>query len=159
MEIEGVDQSQVESSSLNYKDSLLKMVGDHHANIPLENINDILLSKEKVYEENGFSDTDFDLCHNIPISQTEYKEWCKPWRSSLIMNLLGKTISLRFLENSLQQLWVKNESNNLGTMLKVDKLTSIHSRGCFARICVKVNLEKKLVPRIQVLGKSLPVEY
>lgn len=30
----------------------------------------------------------------------------------------------------------------LGTMLKIDKLTSIHSRGHFAQICVEIDLDK-----------------
>ncbi|RYR08368.1 hypothetical protein Ahy_B05g076023 [Arachis hypogaea] len=44
-------------------------------------------------------------------------------------------------------------------MLKVDKATSIHSRGRFARIYVKIDLSKKLVPRISVLGNILNIEY
>lgn len=38
--------------------------------------------------------------------------------------------------------------SKLGTMLKVDHLTSVHSLGQFKRICVKVDLKKKLVPKI-----------
>ncbi|XP_016205096.1 uncharacterized protein LOC107645551 [Arachis ipaensis] len=40
----------------------------------------------------------------------------------------------------------------IGTMLKVDRTTSIHFRGKFARICVEIDLTKKLVPRISILG-------
>lgn len=47
----------------------------------------------------------------------------------------------------------------LGTMLKVDRLTSIQSRGKFARICVEIDLERKLTSKIQVLGQVLSVEY
>nr|KYP57514.1 Uncharacterized protein At4g02000 family [Cajanus cajan] len=49
--------------------------------------------------------------------------------------------------------------NKLGSMLKIDKLTSIHSRGKFARICVEVNLNKKLVSMINVLGYVIKLEY
>ncbi|RYR01851.1 hypothetical protein Ahy_B06g080712 [Arachis hypogaea] len=44
-------------------------------------------------------------------------------------------------------------------MLKIDRATSIHSRGKFARICVKIDLSKKLVPRISILGSTLNIEY
>nr|KYP52894.1 LINE-1 reverse transcriptase isogeny [Cajanus cajan] len=49
--------------------------------------------------------------------------------------------------------------NKLGTMLKIDKLTSIQSRGKFARICVEIDLQKKLVSQIDVLGYILKLEY
>ncbi|RYR66808.1 hypothetical protein Ahy_A03g012892 [Arachis hypogaea] len=44
-------------------------------------------------------------------------------------------------------------------MLKIDRTTSIHTRGKFVRICVKIDLSKKLVPRISVLGTTLSIEY
>ncbi|KAL4330130.1 hypothetical protein AHAS_Ahas13G0369300 [Arachis hypogaea] len=44
-------------------------------------------------------------------------------------------------------------------MLKVDRTTSIHSRGKVARICVEINLVKQLEPRILVLGCELHLEY
>nr|KYP38810.1 Transposon TX1 uncharacterized [Cajanus cajan] len=49
--------------------------------------------------------------------------------------------------------------SKLGTMLKIDKLTSIQSRGRFARICVEIDLQKKLVSQINVLGHILKLEY
>ncbi|XP_015965172.1 uncharacterized protein LOC107488895 [Arachis duranensis] len=49
--------------------------------------------------------------------------------------------------------------STIGHMLKIDRSTSIHSRGRFARICVKIDLAKKLVPRISVLGSELYIEY
>lgn len=47
----------------------------------------------------------------------------------------------------------------LGTMLKVDRLTSIHSRGQYARICVEVNLDKPLKSFIEIRGHKLFLEY
>ncbi|XP_057720823.1 uncharacterized protein LOC130935215 [Arachis stenosperma] len=49
--------------------------------------------------------------------------------------------------------------STLGTMLKIDRATSVHSRGRFARICVELDLSKKLVPKISILGQILNVEY
>src|ERR1044072_9006190 len=48
---------------------------------------------------------------------------------------------------------------NLGKLLRIDRLTSIHSRGKFARICVEIDLNKKLVPSIRVMGLVLNLEY
>ncbi|RYR33588.1 hypothetical protein Ahy_A10g048187 isoform C [Arachis hypogaea] len=44
-------------------------------------------------------------------------------------------------------------------MLKIDRTTSIHSRGYFARICIEIDLRKQLVPRISVFGEVLNIEY
>ncbi|KAL4314812.1 hypothetical protein AHAS_Ahas15G0122500 [Arachis hypogaea] len=44
-------------------------------------------------------------------------------------------------------------------MLKVDELTSIHSRGKFARICVEIDLRKKIVPSFTALGKDFNIVY
>ncbi|RYR57473.1 hypothetical protein Ahy_A05g023204 isoform D [Arachis hypogaea] len=44
-------------------------------------------------------------------------------------------------------------------MLKVDEHTSIHSRGKFARICMEVDLRKKLVTSFSTLGKYFRLEY
>nr|KYP36964.1 hypothetical protein KK1_041875 [Cajanus cajan] len=49
--------------------------------------------------------------------------------------------------------------SKLGSMLKIDKMTSVHSRGKFARICVEVNLMKKLVSKINVMGHIIKLEY
>ncbi|RYQ86968.1 hypothetical protein Ahy_B10g106575 [Arachis hypogaea] len=45
--------------------------------------------------------------------------------------------------------------STIESMLKVDCATSIHSRGRFVRTCVKIDLSKKLVPRISVMGYTL----
>lgn len=47
----------------------------------------------------------------------------------------------------------------LGSMLKVDWLTSVHSRGQYARICVDIDLEKPLKSFILTRGHKLCLEY
>ncbi|MED6124737.1 hypothetical protein PIB30_061744 [Stylosanthes scabra] len=44
-------------------------------------------------------------------------------------------------------------------MLKIDEITVVQSRGKFARICVEIDLSKKLIPQISVLGNTLNIEY
>ena len=46
-----------------------------------------------------------------------------------------------------------------GTMLMFDQNTSVHSRGKFARICEEINLQRKLVLAISILGREFKVEY
>lgn len=49
--------------------------------------------------------------------------------------------------------------SNIGTMLKVNTLTSVHFRATFARICVEIDLRKKLVPKFSVLSHEFSLEY
>ncbi|RYQ83809.1 hypothetical protein Ahy_B10g102667 [Arachis hypogaea] len=44
-------------------------------------------------------------------------------------------------------------------MLKINRTTSIHSRGKFARLYVEIDLIKQLVPRNFVLGSILNIKY
>lgn len=49
--------------------------------------------------------------------------------------------------------------SGLGTMLKVDRLTSIYSRGQYDRICVEIDLDKPLKSYIIIRGFKLLNEY
>lgn len=49
--------------------------------------------------------------------------------------------------------------SKLGTMLKIDDITSLHSRGKFARICVEIDLQRELVPTFTALGRDFGLEY
>lgn len=54
--------------------------------------------------------------------------------------------------------FLKRIRSNLSKFLKVDKLTLIHSRGKFIRICVKLDLEKPLEFHIYVRRHKLQIE-
>ncbi|RYR79730.1 hypothetical protein Ahy_A01g004543 isoform B [Arachis hypogaea] len=56
-----------------------------------------------------------------------------------------------------QFLW--RVGSTIDHMLNIDRTTSIHSIGKFARIRVEIDLAKQLVPRISVLGCELHLEY
>ena len=70
-----------------------------------------LESQEREEEERKENATNFDQraedpsCPIIPISKEKQKELCKPWRSALIVKLLGKRISMHFLHARLLKLW------------------------------------------------------
>lgn len=165
----------------------------------------------------------------IHVTDAELKEWCNPWLLTLVVNVLGKNINYRVLENKIQRDWAnkgrvkiidlpkgfyvvqftkeedyrhalfegpwmvanhyllvqrwrsnfnksaKKESKvavwvripelplelyneeflkrlgfALGTYLKMDRLTSIHSKGQFACFCVEMDLAKPLTPQVVV---------
>lgn len=49
--------------------------------------------------------------------------------------------------------------SHIGTMLRIDDLTSLHSGGKFARICVELDLQRELVPSFTALGREFKFEY
>lgn len=49
--------------------------------------------------------------------------------------------------------------STLETMLKVDKITSLHSRGKYARICVELDLDKPLASHLYLRGMKIFLEY
>ena len=85
------------------------------------------------------------------------------WRPFFLMN--GKITKKVALWIRIQRLSIELYSNiflhmigiSLGKFLKVDKLTSIQSKGKFVRICVKLDLEKPLETHIYVHGLSMKV--
>nr|KYP53594.1 hypothetical protein KK1_024489 [Cajanus cajan] len=44
-------------------------------------------------------------------------------------------------------------------ILKVDRFTSIHSRGRYGTICIKVDLKEKLLSAIEARGEKFLLEY
>ncbi|XP_057746431.1 uncharacterized protein LOC130965690 [Arachis stenosperma] len=180
----------------------------------------------------------FNPCPTIPVSKEEFEEWCKPWKNTLMVKVLGKRVTFAFMKQRLQRDWegkgkihvidmnrdyflvhfsdeeyynhalmegpwmvaghylivqrwrpfflsgstearkiaawiripnlpielynhrfLWRVGSAIGHMLKIDRTTSIHSRGKFARICVEIDLTKQLVPRISVLGCELHLKY
>nr|KYP60277.1 hypothetical protein KK1_015730 [Cajanus cajan] len=124
---------------------------------------DELVEKEENLLVDG--DSNPDPCPTINVTQEEFEKWCSPWKKALIIHVLGKHIAFKALENKVNQNFIYNDhflwgaQSKLGKMLKIDKLTSIHSRGKFARICMEVNLNRKLVSMINVMGHIIKLEY
>lgn len=44
----------------------------------------------------------------VPISLEEYEEWCRPWKFSLVVKLLGKRIGFKWMNQRLHHLWARN---------------------------------------------------
>ena len=187
----------------------------------------------------GRSEEEEDSLPTLTFSREQYERWCAPWRKSLIVRLLGKSMSLWNMQSRLLRLWKTKEKftvrdigndcfvvsflceedmeyvylegpwmladhylvvqrwqpnfdpldenyhrkiaawiripvlpleffnaeslhmigNLVGKTLKVDSRTYLTERGKFARICVELDLDKKLWPAIRIFGKELIVEY
>ncbi|MED6174349.1 hypothetical protein PIB30_068222 [Stylosanthes scabra] len=84
------------SPKVSYKDSLLTPVGPHLRD-EIDGIGTID-ENEPNPEEKWYNDEDkgnrqekpFDPCPTIPVSQKEFEEWCKPWRSTLMVKILDE---------------------------------------------------------------------
>lgn len=189
-------------------------------------------------EEREVTGNDSTPYPEVRVSDEELADWCSKWERTLVVNVLGKKVNFKVLENKIKREWTKTGKiqiidmprgyyavkftsdedykhalmegpwmvadhyllvqrwrpnflknadtvrriavwlripelplelyndkflwrlgSTIGCMLKIDHLTSIHSRGKFARICVEVDLSKKLVPKVMVRGELLNVEY
>ena len=53
------------------------------------------------------------LCPIIPVHNWKKKEWCKPRKKDLIVNLLEKKIGFKFLKNKMEEIWGLNSTLNL----------------------------------------------
>lgn len=55
--------------------------------------------------------------------------------------------------------FIRRLGSTIGVMLKIDMLTSLQPRGQFARICVEIDLDKPLDPKVIVRGHIISLEY
>lgn len=216
--------------------------GDEEGEEDFEDWDDAELPENRWYKEPVDEEVTNRIGHGgipeILVSDKELNEWSQQWNLTLIINVMGRKVNFRALENKLNRDWArtgpiqiidmprgyyavkfhKEEDYNhvlfegpwmiadhyiliqrwrrnflssarvekkvavwvripelplelynkkfltrlgasFGMLLKVDQLTSIHSRGKFARICVEMDLEKPVVPQVRVRGEVLKLEY
>ncbi|KAF7824071.1 uncharacterized protein G2W53_022215 [Senna tora] len=69
--------------------------------------------------EEGYSDSDvsceedddgspFVSCPKLKFTQEELDEWCSPWKLTLIVHLMGRTVGVTFMKNRLEKLWKRD---------------------------------------------------
>ncbi|XP_028757252.1 uncharacterized protein LOC114716409 [Neltuma alba] len=185
-------------------------------------------------------DTDDDEdCPTLKVSRADYERWCAPWRKSLIVKLLGKSVLLWVMKNSLKWMWkttkafttrdidngyfvvsfedeedlnriyqegpwmvsnrylvvqrwrpnfdpwsadlqkkiavwiripllpleffnaesLKMIGSLIGRALKIDRVTYGSERGKYARICVEIDIKKRLKSAVNIFGRCRCVEY
>ncbi|KAL4381115.1 hypothetical protein AHAS_Ahas04G0101200 [Arachis hypogaea] len=126
-----------------YRDGLGKLNPQEIVEMILEDYIPEDLNMEAMIEDQA----PFNLNPMLKVSFEEYDKWhVDDSRPLHVVELYNKFF-----------LW--KVSKALGTMLKVDKLASIHSHRKFMRICVKIDLRKKLVPTFSALGKEFNIVY
>ncbi|KAF7841373.1 reverse transcriptase [Senna tora] len=62
-------------------------------------------------EEGRLSDKEgeeVNLCPKLEFSQEEYDRWCQPWRLTLLVRLMGRSMGVSFMCNRLEKLWGRN---------------------------------------------------
>ena len=87
------------------------------------------------------------------------------WRPFFLMNAkitnkVAMWIKIQHLPIELyNNIFLDRIGMSLKKFLKVNRLTSIHSRGKFVRICMEQDLKKPLETHIYVCGFKLNLEY
>ncbi|RYQ83778.1 hypothetical protein Ahy_B10g102615 [Arachis hypogaea] len=92
MDIMPSDESAIKPTPKgSYKDTLLTgpgLGGYHEEDEPIDIDDDGPNPEDKWYkdnEERENEDKPFDPCPTIPVSKEEFEEWCKPWKSALMV--------------------------------------------------------------------------
>ncbi|RZB50930.1 hypothetical protein D0Y65_047683 [Glycine soja] len=106
-------------------------------------------SQDKEIPPPPISKDDMERFLEVPISDEEFFDRCKPWKGSL----------MSFQLNLFNEKFLWRLGSTLGEMLKIDKVTTIQSRGKFARICVELDLDKPLQPKAIVREYLLNMQY
>lgn len=240
---EGAEVAMEVEKPPSFREALLKvgsLSGDESESFK-DWVDEELLENRWYKDEEHPSDMEAQTKSQVPVinvSDEELAEWSKEWVWTIVVNVLGKKVNYRMLENKAKRDWARNggvkvidmprgffavqfeneadykhalfegpwmladhyllmqrwrpnflnsakkESkvavwvripelplelynkeflkrvgNILGTFLKVDQLTSIHSRGKFARFCAEIDLVKPLVPFVMFRGEKINLEF
>lgn len=98
------------SPKVSYKEKLIAGEMSDSSFSPQESIN--LVREELIV---GFSDSSLPKANPgpfnpnpvVPISLEEYDEWCRPWKYTLVVKLLGKNIGFRWMNQRIHRMWAK----------------------------------------------------
>lgn len=226
-----------------FREALLKVTGmTEGVEMLEEDWNDEEMPENRWYEDQeDYHVKVHELSGGIPVisvSDEEINDWNNCWSKTLVINVLGRKVNYKALENKLNRDWAKTgpikiidmprgfyavqfdkdeDYNNalfkgpwmiadhyilvqrwrrnflksakmvkkvavwvrvpelplelyndkfltrlgncLGVMLKIDRLTSFHHRGQFARLCVEINLANPVIPQVVVRGEKLNLVY
>ncbi|MED6205447.1 hypothetical protein PIB30_017672 [Stylosanthes scabra] len=97
--VQAMEEKEGTKKPVSYKDSLM-----HDDSGIVLSPDEIVQMVAEDYEDLEFGENEradpapFNPKPVIDVSLEEYDAWCKPWRSSLIVKLLGKTLSFRAIE-------------------------------------------------------------
>src|SRR4051812_39665336 len=89
----------------------------------------------------------------------------KRWRPNFIVEaarIYTLLVWVRFptlLVEYYSKTWLWRAGNHIGKMIKVDSSTLTASRGKFARVCIKVDLNKPLLASYRMRGVDYHLQY
>lgn len=64
------------------------------------------VNDEESYElSDGEEDEEDEKCPNIKLTKIEKSRYCKPWKNSLIIKLIGRSIGYAYLSRRVKELW------------------------------------------------------
>ncbi|KAH9648695.1 reverse transcriptase domain-containing protein [Citrus sinensis] len=122
---------------------------------------------------------------SIAFSQRVNDQLVKPWKATVVIKLLGRSVGYKVLCNRLESLWSREIIDSIiawirllgmplhyyhkrilrmlghviGNVVRTDYNTESASRGKFARIAVELDLAKPLYSQFLLDGKVQKVEY
>ncbi|KAF7824563.1 hypothetical protein G2W53_022707 [Senna tora] len=71
------------------------------------NATENVVPQEEMSDGKVYGNDTFKPCPKMEILQEEYEEWCKPWRMSLIVRLLGKRMGVNFMRQHLEKQFMR----------------------------------------------------
>lgn len=229
--------------TVSFREALLNVQGSaEDSNSSFEDWNDADLPENRWYkdieEPMAVDETPLGGIPEVKVTDKELAVWSKEWDKTLVVNVLGKKVNYRMIENKAKRDWARSGSvkvidmprgflavhfgsnedykhalfegpwmiadhyllvqrwrpnflnsakkeskvavwvripelplelynktflervgNALGSFLKMDHLTSIQSRGQFARFCTEIDLAKPLLPFVMFRGAKVKLEF
>ncbi|KAH9670348.1 reverse transcriptase domain-containing protein [Citrus sinensis] len=167
------------------KKAKFRIEGDDEDNPPLVSFKDKLMETHDTMEEDLMGKEDdlvFDLedvvieteghLPSISFSQKVHAQLVKPWRTAVVIKLLGRTIGYKFKTEGVAWIRLPGMPHHyyhkrilrmlgqvIGKVIKIDYNTESPCRGKFARIAVELDLAKPLCSQFLLDGKLQKVEY
>ncbi|CAN0871527.1 hypothetical protein LINGRAHAP2_LOCUS9865 [Linum grandiflorum] len=127
---------------------------------------------EAMREEDDMVDDEEDdpLCPQICFTAAEKASFRRPWRSALVVKGLGRNVPYLPLASWLNFLWAKHGNIQISDLKNGCYLVRFRchedyegaeagARGKYARVCVEVDLSKRLLPKYKVEGATYLVVY
>ncbi|KAF7825168.1 Retrovirus-related Pol polyprotein LINE-1 [Senna tora] len=168
---------QTPAGFVSFRDKLAGNVPEYDAAMSVNESDEDTDSLSDLDESSDEEDhSSFDPCPKLKFSQEELDEWCRPWKMTLIVHLMGRTGDFLYAYQGgpwmvanhylVVQRWRSNfcpkdvnEVTRIASWVRIPSLPLEFYNGKFARICVEINLKRQLVPQVEVRGRSYAVEY
>ncbi|KAF7833066.1 uncharacterized protein G2W53_015399 [Senna tora] len=100
---------QVSMGLVSFRDKLTGNVPEQDSVMSVsESEDDVESLSDSEESSEGEDDSSFDPCPKLKFSQEELDEWCRPWKMTLIVHLMGRSVGVTFMKNRLEKLWKRD---------------------------------------------------